>query len=91
MKEDNLVKDIDLKTYIKNLISGKANILDLFDKNKIKSLVFSEVKSSVKIAASILVLALLSSIIKSYTFDCHGANIVVFRYLSKLLNRKNNN
>ena len=65
VKEDNLVKDIDLKTYIKNLISGKANILDLFDKNKIKSLVFSEVKSSVKIAASILVLALLSSIIKS--------------------------
>ena len=30
-------------------------------------------------------------IIKNYTFDCHGANIVVFRYLSKLLNRKNNN
>ena len=84
VKEDNLVKDIDLKTYIKNLISGKANILDLFDKNKIKSLVFSEVKSSVKIAASILVLALLSSIIKSLenSFTSSGittvTNYIVF-------------
>ena len=84
VKEDNLVKNIDLKTYIKNLISGKANILDLFDKNKIKSLVFSEVKSSVKIAASILVLALLSSIIKSLenSFTSSGittvTNYIVF-------------
>lgn len=84
VKEDNLVKDIDLKTYIKNLISGKANILDLFDKNKIRSLVFSEVKSSVKIAASILVLALLSSIIKSLenSFTSSGittvTNYIVF-------------
>lgn len=65
VKDDTVVKDIDLKTYIKDLISGNANILDLFDKNKIKSTLFSEMKSSIKIAASILVLALLSSIIKS--------------------------
>ncbi|MEG0855031.1 MAG: stage III sporulation protein AE [Terrisporobacter sp.] len=65
IKEDNVIKDIDLKTYIKDLISGDVNILDLFDKNKIKTVVFGEVKSSLKIAASILVLALLSSIIKS--------------------------
>ena len=65
IKEDNIVKDVNLKTYIKNLISGDANILDLFDKEKIKATVFGEVKSSLKVAASILVLALLSSIIKS--------------------------
>lgn len=65
VKEDNVVKDINLKTYIKDLISGNADILDLFDKNKIKTAVFSELKISVKIATSILVLALLSSIIKS--------------------------
>ena len=35
IKEDNIVKDVNLKTYIKNLISGDANILDLFDKEKI--------------------------------------------------------
>lgn len=65
IKEDNIVKDVNLKTYIKNLISGDANILDLFDKEKVKATVFGEVKSSLKVAASILVLALLSSIIKS--------------------------
>ncbi|WP_343343490.1 stage III sporulation protein AE [Terrisporobacter petrolearius] len=65
VKEDNVIKDINLKTYIKDLIGGKANILDLFDKNKIKVAFFSEIKTSIKIAVSILVLALLSSIIKS--------------------------
>lgn len=65
VKEDNVIKDINLKTYIKDLISGKANILDLFDKNKIKAAIFSGIKTSIKIAVSILVLALLSSIIKS--------------------------
>ena len=64
IKNDNIVKDINLKTYIKDLISGNANILDLFDKNKIQTAIFSELKTSIKIAASILVLALLSSIIK---------------------------
>ena len=65
LKDDNVVKDTDLKTYIKDLISGNTNILDLFDKEKIKMIFFSEIKTSIKVAASILVLALLSSIIKS--------------------------
>lgn len=65
VKDDNVVKDTNLTTYIKDLISGKANILDLFDKDKIKVTIFSELKTSIKIAASILVLAILSSIIKS--------------------------
>ena len=65
VKDDIVVKDTNLTTYIKDLISGKANILDLFDKDKIKVTIFSELKTSIKIAASILVLALLSSIIKS--------------------------
>lgn len=65
LKDDNVVKDINLKTYIKDLISGKTNILELFDKDKIEIIIFSELKTSIKVAASILVLALLSSIIKS--------------------------
>ena len=65
IKEDNVIKDIDMKTYIKDLIKGDANILDLFDKEKISTTIFGEIKSSLKIAASILVLALLSSLIKS--------------------------
>lgn len=78
IKDDNVVKDIDLKTYIKKLISGDVNILDLFDKDKIQTVVFSEVKDSIKIAASILVLALLSSIIKSLdnSFSSSGVSTV---------------
>ena len=78
IKDDNVVKDIDLKTYIKKLISGDANILDLFDKDNIQTVVFSEVKESIKIAASILVLALLSSIIKSLdnSFSSSGVSTV---------------
>lgn len=65
IKGDNVIKDIDLKTYILQLIRGEANILELFDKEKLKTSIFGEIQGSLKVAASILVLALLSSIIKS--------------------------
>ncbi|MGL5693401.1 MAG: stage III sporulation protein AE, partial [Peptostreptococcaceae bacterium] len=65
IKGDSAVKDIDLSQFIKDLITGKQNILDLFDKEKITSTIFSELKSSLRVVAIILVLALLSSILKS--------------------------
>ena len=65
IREDVAVKSIDLKDFVKSLISGKSNILDLFDKEKIQSAVFSELKTSLRVVAIILVLALLSSILKS--------------------------
>lgn len=78
IKEDNVIKDIDMKTYIKDLIKGDANILDLFDKEKISTTIFGEIKSSLKVAASILVLALLSSLIKSLenSFSSSGISTV---------------
>lgn len=78
IKEDNVIKDTDMKTYIKDLIKGDANILDLFDKEKISTTIFGEIKSSLKIAASILVLALLSSLIKSLenSFSSSGISTV---------------
>lgn len=84
VKDDNVVKNVDLKTYIKELIRGETNLLDLFDKNKIKTAALSEIKTSIKIATSILVLALLSSIIKSLenSFSSKGittvTNYIVF-------------
>ena len=84
VKDDNVVKNVDLKTYIKKLVRGETNILDLFDKNKIKTAALSEIKTSIKIATSILVLALLSSIIKSLenSFSSKGittvTNYIVF-------------
>ena len=78
IKEDNVIKDVDMKTYLKDLIKGDANILDLFDKDKISTAIFGEIKSSLKIAASILVLALLSSLIKSLenSFSSSGISTV---------------
>ena len=84
VKDDNVVKNVDLKTYIKELVRGEINLLDLFDKNKIKTAALSEIKTSIKIATSILVLALLSSIIKSLenSFSSKGittvTNYIVF-------------
>jgi len=56
---------VDLKIFIKDLIKGEKNILDLFDKESIKLLLFDELKTSLKVAMIILVLALLSSVLKS--------------------------
>lgn len=63
--EEGSVKGLDLKVFIKDLIQGKKNILDLFDKDQIKLIMFKELKSSLKVATVILVLALFSSILKS--------------------------
>ena len=84
VKDDNVVKNVDLKTYIKKLVRGETNILDLFDKNKIKTAALSEIKTIIKIATSILFLDLLSSIIKSLenSFSSKGittvTNYIVF-------------
>ena len=64
MKEE-LIVDVDIKTFIKDLISGEKTMLDLFDKEGMKLFLFQELKSSLKVASIILVLALLSSILKS--------------------------
>ena len=65
IKESSALQNVDLKTFVKELISGEKTILDLFNKDGIKLILFEEVKSSLKIAAIIFVLALLSSVLKS--------------------------
>ena len=75
IRDDVAVKDIDLKQFVKDLISGKQSILDLFEKEKIKATVFSELKVSLKVVATILVLALLSSILKSLENSFSSGNI----------------
>ena len=65
INESYATNDIDLKTFIKELIKGEKNILDVFDKENIKMLLFDELKNSIKVSMIILVLALLSSLLKS--------------------------
>ena len=63
--ESLTLEKVSIKSFIKDLISGDKTILDLFDKEGIKLFIFSELKSSLKVATIIFVLALLSSILKS--------------------------
>ncbi|MEG1311785.1 MAG: stage III sporulation protein AE [Romboutsia sp.] len=65
IKTSSALEDINLKTFVKELISGEKTILDLFNKEGIKLMLFDEFKSSIKVATIILVLALLSSVLKS--------------------------
>ncbi|MGL5313504.1 MAG: stage III sporulation protein AE [Peptostreptococcaceae bacterium] len=65
INESSALEKVTIKSFIKDLISGEKNILDLFDKEGIKLLIFNELKSSLKVATIIFVLALLSSILKS--------------------------
>lgn len=65
IKEESLIEDVDIKTFIKDLISGKKTMLDLIDKEGINLVLFDELQSSLKVASIIFVLALLSSILKS--------------------------
>ena len=65
IKESNIIEQVNIKTFLKDIISGKKTILDLFDKDGIKVLLFDELKSSLKVASIIIVLALLSSVLKS--------------------------
>ncbi|MGL5347401.1 MAG: stage III sporulation protein AE [Peptostreptococcaceae bacterium] len=65
INESTALEKVNLKTFFKDLMSGDKNILDLFDKEGLKLLMFEELKSSLKVATLIIVLALLSSILKS--------------------------
>lgn len=65
IKDEKFIADVDLKTFMKDLISGKKTMLDLFDKEGLKLFLFDELRSSLKVASIIFVLALLSSILKS--------------------------
>ncbi|WP_024620736.1 stage III sporulation protein AE [Metaclostridioides mangenotii] len=65
LNEDDVLNDVDLKTFIKDLFKGEKNIFDLFSKDGIKMLLFDEFKASLKVVSVILVLALLSAILKS--------------------------
>ena len=44
INDSSTIDDIDLKIFMKDLIKGEKNILDLFDKENIKMLFFDELK-----------------------------------------------
>ena len=42
IRNEDIIKDVDVRIFIKDLIKGKQNILDLFDKEGIKIFLFDE-------------------------------------------------
>ena len=65
LEESIVLEQVDLMSFLKEIIAGEKNILDIFDKDVIKEVLFSELKNSLKISSIILILALLSSLLKS--------------------------
>lgn len=63
--ESKVLDKQNLTVFFKDVLSGKKSVLDIFNKENIKLILFDELKASLKIASVILVLALLSSILKS--------------------------
>ncbi len=65
INETLVIENVDIKQFAKELIKGEKSILDLFNKDAIKTILFDELRATLKVAMVILVLALLSSILKS--------------------------
>ena len=63
--DEDIFKEVDLKVFLKDLINGEKNLLDLFNEENLKMFMFKEIRSSLKVAVLILILALISSILKS--------------------------
>lgn len=60
-----VIEDVNLIDFVKSVVSGEKTIIDLFSKDGIKFILFDEVKYALKTVSVILVLALLSSVLKS--------------------------
>ena len=65
LKDNEIFKNIDLKQFAKDLIKGDAKLTDLINTENIKKLVIDQLIASLKVITMIIVLALLSSILKS--------------------------
>ncbi len=63
--EEGVLNSVDLKSFLMDVAKGKKNLLDLINKDQIKTFLFKELKINLRIFISILVLAIVSSILKN--------------------------
>ncbi|SHH08911.1 stage III sporulation protein AE [Tepidibacter thalassicus] len=64
-ENEQVLKSVNFKNFVMDVIKGKKNILELIDGEMLKQYFFRELRVNFKIFISILVLAVLSSILKS--------------------------
>ncbi len=65
IKKNEVFRDLDLKVFVKDLIKGDVQVTDLINLENVKSLILTQLSTSLKVITIIIVLALLSSILKS--------------------------
>ncbi|WP_099188112.1 stage III sporulation protein AE [Tepidibacter mesophilus] len=74
-ENEQVIKDINLKDFIIDVMKGEKNILDIIDKAQVKHYLFKEIKFNFKILVTILILSLISAILKNLDNSFSGTAI----------------
>ncbi|WFD09059.1 stage III sporulation protein AE [Tepidibacter hydrothermalis] len=74
-ENEQVLKNINLKNFIMDVMKGKKNVLDIIDKGQVKNYLFKEIKFNFKILVTILILSLISAILKNLDNSFSGTAI----------------
>ncbi len=83
-ENEQVLKNINFKNFIIDVVKGKKNVLDIIDTAQVKNYLFKEIKFNFKILVTVLILSLISAILKnldnsfSGTAISHVSNYTVF-------------
>ena len=67
INKEIVINDVNLKSFVKDLISGEKNILDLFNKDGLKILMFDEFKASLTPLALLITSQKYSTLLDFFT------------------------
>ncbi|MCT4508171.1 MAG: stage III sporulation protein AE [Tepidibacter sp.] len=74
-ENEQVFKNINLKSFITDVMKGEKNILDIIDKGQVKNYLFKEVKLNFKILITVLILSLISAVLKNLDNSFSGTAI----------------
>ncbi|MEJ8553695.1 stage III sporulation protein AE [Tepidibacter sp. Z1-5] len=74
-ENEQVIKNVNLKDFIIDVMKGKKNILEIIDKAQVKNYLFKEIKFNFKILVTILILSLISAILKNLDNSFSGTAI----------------
>ncbi|CAH2212881.1 stage III sporulation protein AE [Tepidibacter aestuarii] len=74
-ENEQVFKNINLKSFIMDVMKGEKNILDIIDKGQVKNYLFKEIKFNFKILITVLILSLISAILKNLDNSFSGTAI----------------
>ncbi|KXZ39634.1 stage III sporulation protein AE [Alkalithermobacter thermoalcaliphilus JW-YL-7 = DSM 7308] len=65
LKGEELLNNINIKTFLLDVARGKKNIFDIINKDVLSTYLFREIRTNLKIFISILILSVISSLLKN--------------------------